>query len=151
MNSVTTFLTDTDLLVRLLESASIAAAAGIGFIGVLIMVIGTVKGFGQFVIFSHRRYELITEIRIDIAKHLSLGLEFLVAKDIIKTIITPTLDELTALAFLVAIRTAIAYILAWEMKGAVAELKEEQILSQQFKDFQSKREKQETEESMKEM
>lgn len=118
-----------------LQTASIIAAGFIGFTGVLIMCYGTIKGIFSFVVFSRRKYELITEIRIDVAKHLSLGLEFLVGKDIIETIIRPTLDQLLVLAFIIGIRTVLAFILSWEMRSAVKELtvegKFEDLLDQQ--------------------
>jgi uncharacterized membrane protein len=108
-----------------LEGMSIVAAGVIGFIGVAIMTYGTIKGFGMFLINAKNRNKLVTEIRIDIAKHLSLGLEFLVGKDIIETIVNPTLDRLLVLACIVALRTVIGIILAWEMKGAVHEVEQE--------------------------
>jgi uncharacterized membrane protein len=44
-----------------------------------------------------------------------LGLEFLIAADIIRTIIRPTLEELAILGGIVVIRTVISYFLGKEI------------------------------------
>ncbi len=130
-----------DFFLSMLQTLSIHAAGIIGFVGVLIMCYGTAKGLVLFIIYTKRRYELMTEIRIDVAKHLSLGLEFLVGKDIIETIIRPTISQLLVLAFIVLIRTFIAYILSWEMKDAIEEINEEKELEQAVKQYEEMREK----------
>ncbi len=123
-------------LLSSLEGMSMIAAGIIGFIGVAIMTYGTIKGFGMFMINARNRKKLLTEIRIDIAKHLSLGLEFLVGKDIIETIVSPTLNRLLVLACIVALRTVIGIILAWEMKGAVHEIHQEREIEKAIEGFE---------------
>lgn len=108
-----------------IEQISSVIAAVIGYMGVAIMCIGAIMGLWQFIGDKIRGEDNLTEIRVGIAKHLSLGLEFLVGKDIIDTIIEPSFKRLTLLAFIIAIRTAIAYILSWELKEAINEIEEE--------------------------
>ena len=57
----------------------------------------------------------MTQVRCRLGTYLLLGLEFLIASDVITTILHPTRDELIAVALLVAIRTAIGYFLGKEM------------------------------------
>jgi uncharacterized membrane protein len=45
-----------------------------------------------------------------------LGLEFLIAADVVRTIIQPTLMELAILGSIIAIRTAISFFLNMEMR-----------------------------------
>ena len=47
--------------------------------------------------------------------YLLLGLEFLVAADIVETILKPSLTELAGLGVIVAIRTVISFSLSWEL------------------------------------
>ena len=56
------------------------------------------------------------KIRYDLGFHLLLGLEFLIAADIIRTIVRPTLDELAILAAIVGIRTVVSYFLGKEIE-----------------------------------
>ena len=129
-------LLDTTPLISLIVSLSAAIASVIGFIGVTIMAFGALKGIMFFIIYTIRRYDFLIEIRINIAKHLSLGLEFLIAKDIIETIVRPTLNELLILAILIAIRTAISYILLWELKEANEEIIEEREFEQAIEEYE---------------
>ena len=50
--------------------------------------------------------------------YLLLGLEFLVAADIVHTILTPELKELAVLGSIVAIRTVISFSINWELRQA---------------------------------
>ena len=54
-------------------------------------------------------------VRLGIGFNLILGLEFLIAADIIRTIVEPTLEELAILGVIVAIRIALAYFLGREI------------------------------------
>ena len=67
-----------DTLVDSLAAVSIVIAAGLGYIGVGIILYGALKGFIHFVYSTYTRTGHIQHIRIEFAKHLSLGLEFLV-------------------------------------------------------------------------
>jgi uncharacterized membrane protein len=57
-------------------------------------------------------------LRHELGFYLLLGLEFLVAADIVHTILTPTLHELAVLGAIVAIRTVISFSINWELKQA---------------------------------
>lgn len=97
-------------------------ALGIGSIAGLIIIYGVVLGTGELVRYEWRRFGTEDEktvafekIRYDIGFHLLLGLEFLIAADIMRTIVRPSLEELAILGGIVAIRTVISYFLGKEI------------------------------------
>jgi uncharacterized membrane protein len=111
-------------------------ASIIGVMGVIIMCIGAVRSVGEFIYSYIKRIDRMTDIRIMLVKHLSLGLEFLVAKDIIDSIIEPTIERLTTLGIIIVLRTAIAYVLHWELKEARVNLREETKLTTAIEEFE---------------
>lgn len=122
-----TFVYDLFVLTTSLEAISIFAAGIIGYIGVAIMAYGGIKSAVHFIISAARKKNHLPHIRIDLGKHLALGLEFLVGKDIIETIIQPSWDDLGKLAVIVALRTVITLMLSWEIRKLKKELREEAV------------------------
>jgi len=55
-------------------------------------------------------------LRHHLGYYLLLGLEFLVAADILHTVLTPSLHELAILGAIVAIRTVISFSINWELR-----------------------------------
>lgn len=55
-------------------------------------------------------------LRHHLGYYLLLGLEFLVAADILHTVLTPSLHELAILGSIVAIRTVISFSINWELR-----------------------------------
>jgi uncharacterized membrane protein len=88
-------------------------------VGVLIVVAGALFATGRF-LFSRRKgadtpYRLY---RQDIGLAILLGLEFLVAGDIIRTVVVaPTLDNVIILGLIVLIRTFLSMSLQVELYG----------------------------------
>ncbi|MEA1893203.1 MAG: DUF1622 domain-containing protein [Campylobacterota bacterium] len=97
---------------------------GIGFIGILIILWGVVSSLKEFIILSlHKTKEETTlkkmgEIRRHLGSYLLLGLEFLIAADIVDTIIKPSVDEVIILGAIVAIRTVLTYSLNKEVSDS---------------------------------
>ena len=97
------------------------AATGIELLAVLIMVIviaiGTVRwmshlGSGGHMLEAYMRY------RVVVGKALLLGLELLVAADIIRTVaLEPTLLNVGILSLLVVVRTFLGWTLSLEIEG----------------------------------
>ncbi len=56
-------------------------------------------------------------LRHQLAYYLLVSLEFLIAADIIDTLVNPILEELAILGGVVAMRTVISFSLGWEMKS----------------------------------
>lgn len=123
-----------------LEQISFVSAELIGILGVAIMGIGAIRSTIEFILSWYHHHDRMTEIRVNLMKHLSLGLEFLVAKDIIDTISDPTAQTLLLLGGIVILRTAIAYILSWELKEATESIGEEAAFEravERFEDVQN--------------
>ena len=97
------------------------ATFGISLLGVLVIVFGVLCGLGRFL-----RSELSAarganvegerrKLREGLGYYLLLGLEFLIAADIIDTLMKPTTQDLIILGAIVAIRTVISYSLNSEL------------------------------------
>jgi uncharacterized membrane protein len=54
-------------------------------------------------------------VRYDVGYHLLLGLEFLIAADIVNTVVEPTLEELAILGGIVLIRLVLGFFLHREL------------------------------------
>ena len=63
-----------------------------------------------------RRHISFNAVRLGMARYLALGLEFLLAADIVLTTIDPDWATLGELAVIAAIRTALNFFLAREMR-----------------------------------
>lgn len=63
-------------------------------------------------------------VRLGLARSLLLVLDFVVASDILKTILVPSITELTLLAFIVAIRIALSWSLSKELDRHTDHLKQ---------------------------
>nr|WP_221382873.1 DUF1622 domain-containing protein [Actinoplanes polyasparticus] len=102
-----------DLLVRWVELA-----------GAVIIFAGAMVAFVRFVVVGlrTRRTQSFVPVRLGLGRFLALGLEFQLASDILRTAIAPTLREIAELAAVAAIRTALNYFLAREIKEERAEL-----------------------------
>lgn len=89
-------------------------------LGVAVIVIGVVWGLIRFPLDLSRQgvdyaYKMV---RNQITRTLLLGLEVLVAADIIRTVaVSPTLLSVSVLAAIVAIRTFLSWSLILEMEG----------------------------------
>ena len=96
------------LLVRLVETA-----------GALIIFVGTVIAFVRFIhaalVRRHDPHHFVA-VRLGLGRYLALGLEFQLASDVLKTAVSPTLTEIGQMAAIAAIRTALNYFLAKEIK-----------------------------------
>lgn len=94
----------------------------IGSIGVAIIVWGLVLTVYrlmklEFSRFKHKSiYRERESVRHQFASYLLLALEFLIAADIILTVIHPTFEEIAILASIVVIRTVISYFLEKEIE-----------------------------------
>ena len=99
------------------------ASFGIGVLGVLVIVFGVLSGLVRFVRaeFSAARGLVVDEerkkLRHVLGYYLLLGLEFLIAADIIDTLMKPRVQDLAVLGAIVIIRTIISYSLNAELKS----------------------------------
>ena len=96
----------------------------IGLIGLLVILWGVVEGLIKIVQNKALRFkkagkQLVTMeyIRYNLSLHMLQGLQVIIVADIIYTFLHRTLDELSVLAIIVAIRIVLGYFLGREMKG----------------------------------
>lgn len=94
----------------------------LNIIGALVTIWGIMVSLGDFLIkeFFNRKeaVQLNDTIRIKLGSYLVLALEFFIAADIVKTIITPTWQSLGILGAIVVIRTILSYFLTRDIKNA---------------------------------
>ncbi len=99
--------TDVISLVALILSAIGAAIIFYGGITALIQILKRE---------ALRRPVKYNAVRRSFTAKIILGLEFFVANDLIKSVLTPSLNEVIVLAIIVAIRTVVSYSLDKEIK-----------------------------------
>src|SRR3974390_2778167 len=99
------------------------ASFGIGILGVLIIVFGVAAGMVRFVragFLFVRGMDVEDDrerLRQVLGYYLLLGLEFLIAADIIDTLMKPSAQDLIVLGVIVLIRTVISYSLNSKLRS----------------------------------
>lgn len=92
----------------------------LNILGALIIIWGVMISLVEFlkkeISGKDKRMQLNEAIRIRLGGYLVLALEFFIAGDIIKTIITPTWESLGILGAIVVIRTVLSYFLTMDLK-----------------------------------
>ncbi|MES1982643.1 MAG: DUF1622 domain-containing protein [Pseudomonadota bacterium] len=87
-------------------------------IGVLVVVLGLAVAVARFFITMRKTPDPYRQFRQDIGRGILLGLEFLVAADIIRTVaVAPTLGGVLVLGLIVLIRTFLSMALEVEIEG----------------------------------
>jgi uncharacterized membrane protein len=96
---------------------------GIGVLGVVVIVFGVFVGLGRFLraefkaVRGGRADEDRKQLRHVLGYYLLLGLEFLIAADIIDTLMKPSVQDVIVLGSIVVIRTIISFSLNAELKS----------------------------------
>jgi len=99
---------------EVVESVSLAIDAA----GVLVIVLGLLAAIIRFAVTGYRATDPYRNFRQDLGRGILLGLEFLVAADIIRTVaVAPTLEGVLVLGFIVLIRTFLSMALEVELDG----------------------------------
>lgn len=109
----------------MLEEFAVEAAQSVTRIieltGITVIAVGA---FGTLLLFLYRflsgydRGKAFSNLRSTLGRAILLGLEFLVAADIINTVaVEPTLESVAVLAGIVAIRTFLSFSLETEIEG----------------------------------
>jgi uncharacterized membrane protein len=107
-----TLMEQTKAFIEILSRAVEVAAA------VLIAIAGLEATIKAVLLFLRRNSppEAKTEVRLTLGRWLAVGLEFLLAADILKTAIAPSWNEIGQLAAIAALRTALNYFLGKEIE-----------------------------------
>jgi uncharacterized membrane protein len=96
---------------------------GIGVLGVLVIVCGVLSGLLRFARTEFRSAHGVNvdeerkQLRHLLGYYLLLGLEFLIAADIIDTLMKPSVQDLIVLGTIIVIRTVISYSLNAELRS----------------------------------
>lgn len=94
------------------------AALFIEVTGVIVMIVGPLFALWRYFMNRHEDGSSYRTFRHDLGKAILLGLEFLVAGDIIATVSTdPTLENVLVLGLIVLIRTFLSLSLQVELEG----------------------------------
>jgi uncharacterized membrane protein len=100
----------------------------IGLIGILVITLGSLSGFWAFL-----TGKTFWQVRVILVKHILLGLDFLIGRDIIETVILKSdralWIDLAALVLIIAIRVVFSLFAEKEMEQLIDEKKEGGILS----------------------
>lgn len=110
---------------HILHNLAEISALSLEFIGVVIIVIGSVKSLIQLInnLIRHRRINIV----IELGKTLALALEFKMGAEIIKTVIVHDLTELAVLGIVILIRALLAFLIHWEIKMEKKDNEQEEI------------------------
>ncbi len=104
-----------------LEAAIHWVTRGIEVVGIAIIVAGAAASLFRYLVQRFGgtpKEQAFDAFRSDLGRSILLGLEFLVAADIVNTVaIEPTLDSLAVLAGIVLIRTFLSFALEVEIEG----------------------------------
>ena len=97
-----------------------AAGYALEAVGVVVILFGaaraTVRGFRQS--FRTPRLDLYREFRLEFGRAMMLGLEFLVAGDIIRTVVVDhSMADVAGLGLVVLIRTVLVFTIHLEVEG----------------------------------
>lgn len=86
--------------------------------GALVIFVGAVRTIVKYLrACLGRGPDHMTSLRIQLGQNMVMGLEFLVAADILRTALTPTWNEMLLLATLIALRTVLNYFVERELKA----------------------------------
>jgi uncharacterized membrane protein len=101
--------------IRIIELTSL----GLEFVGVTVIGLSFLYAtFRAFRDFRQKRSNAYGDLRLFIGRGLQLGLEFLVAADIISTVtVEPTREKIVTLALLIVVRTLLSWSITVEIEG----------------------------------
>ncbi|MDZ8118245.1 DUF1622 domain-containing protein [Pontiella agarivorans] len=95
------------------------AAYFLEIVSIVIILIGSLRALVPYIgrcLFSKECLREFSATRLRLGHSLSLGLEFLIGADILKSAVSPSWQNLGLLAAIVTIRSVINFLLIWELK-----------------------------------
>lgn len=101
------------------QQIMVVVGAGFDAVGVAVIAIGAMVATFRALSGGEREpADRYRRFRQDLGGAIVLGLEFLVAGDIIRSVVVaPSLDNVIVLSLLVLIRTFLSFALQWELHG----------------------------------
>ncbi|MEG0215288.1 MAG: DUF1622 domain-containing protein [Hungatella sp.] len=79
------------------------------FVGVFVIIIAGIRGVWDYL--KHN-----TQIRLNLATGMALGLEFKLGSEILRTVVVRELSEIATVAAIIALRAALTFLIHWEIK-----------------------------------
>jgi uncharacterized membrane protein len=107
---------------ELIIDLSAAALMAVAFFVALFSYLKTV-----FTAEPSERLMLLQRVRCSLGLKLVFSLELLIVSDLLRTIVTHSLDDLLAVGLLVAVRTVISYFLTKEIEAVTADIAEHEM------------------------
>lgn len=80
------------------------------YVGVAVLIITGIRGIVNYL----TRNPLT---RLNLAKGMSMGLEFKLGSEILRTVIIRELSEITIVAAIILVRAALTFLIHWEIKN----------------------------------
>ena len=114
-------LTEEILHLGTLSTVSKLLGEVVGYIGIMVMMYGAAKGLYMFIVQTFKKEKEISAFRIELGQYLTLGLEFLIGKDIIESLVHPTWDDLGKLGAIIILRSILTLFLERELKQVAEE------------------------------
>ena len=99
---------------ELLYPVAEISACALEFVGILIIIIGSIRALAKLFKSILKKTDL--HVVIDLGKALALALEFKMGAEIIKTVVIHNLEELAILGVVIVIRALLAVIIHWEIR-----------------------------------
>lgn len=103
-----------EILENLLELVIQYVVPVLELMGVFIVTFGTVRAFIGYLRCGLRSDN--TRLKLDLAETMALSLEFKMAGEILKTVVTRTLQELSILGAVILLRAVLTFLIHWEIK-----------------------------------
>jgi uncharacterized membrane protein len=98
-----------------LHSVAEITVSTLELIGILIIIIGSMRALAQILIKLKKKQPI--NVVIELGKALALALEFKMGAEIVNTVIVRDLKELGILAIVIALRAILAILIHWEIKN----------------------------------
>jgi len=95
-----------------------AAVLFVEMVAVVMIIVAVLLAIWNLAVHLIKRSSqpIATELRLQLGQHLVLALEFLIAADILKSILAPTLEDLGMLGGIILIRTVLSVSIAYELR-----------------------------------
>ena len=101
-----------ELYIDILHLVTMCLGIAVITLGVVLSVMDLAK-----MLYTKKNYDLLyRQARMTLCKHIVFGLEFMLAGDVVKTIIMPDYHSLALLGGLVVIRTILSYFVDVELR-----------------------------------
>ena len=100
---------------HILHTIAEISALTLEFIGVLIIVVGSLKALASLVarLVRHRTINIVVEL----GKTLALALEFKMGGEVLRTVVVREWSELLILGAIILLRGLLTFLIHWEIKN----------------------------------